>query len=186
MIPKTLRIETRRQIHSAAVLLGIAGLAAAAWAADGLDVRLGLWEMTVTTSQRGTPQLSEESKKNMTPEQRAKLQAALQANVAKGPHSFVTKTCVRAEDLKNGSLRIGGDGDEDSQCRYQISAQSKTLQEATASCTGDPPRTSKLRAQATDREHMAGTIETVAGTGQSTVQFKARWLATSCAGADDE
>lgn len=185
MIPKFLRLATWRTVHSA-VLLGISGLAAAAWAADGLDVRLGLWEMSITTAQRGTPQLPDSSLKNMTPEQRAKLQAALQKNAAAGPRTFTTRTCVRAEDLKNGSLKVGGDEDEESQCRYQVTAQSKTLQEATANCASDPPRTSKMRVAATDREHMSGTIDTVAGTGQASVKFSAKWLNTSCAGADDE
>lgn len=186
MIPKIPRIATRRQVGTT-MLLSPAGMAAAAWAADSLDVRLGLWEMSITTTQRGTPQLSESALKDMKPEQRAKLMAALQKNAAAGPRTFTTKTCVRAEDIKNGTFRIGGDeDDEESQCRYQVSAQTKTLQEATANCASDPPRTSKLRVQATDREHMSGTIDTVAGTGGANVKFTGKWLATSCAGADDE
>jgi hypothetical protein len=83
------------------------------WAADGitpLNVKEGLWEMTVTHSMSGMPAmpaLPPEALAKMTPEQRAQVEAAMKG----GPSTDVRKECITKEKLEKHSAFSNNRGD---------------------------------------------------------------------------
>src|SRR5208282_5648055 len=83
------------------------------WAADSitaLDVKEGLWEMTVTHSMSGmpaTPNIPPDVLAKMPPEQRARVEAAMKG----GPSTDVRKECITKEKLEKHSAFSNNRGD---------------------------------------------------------------------------
>ncbi len=166
------------------LLTSLGACVAVAFAADGLDVKTGLWEMTFVTDLRGSLMTNAQLEK-LTPAQRAKVAATEREQAAKGPQTWTDKTCLTAQDLAQGAFRSGDDKD-DPDCKYTITAQTRTLQEGKMACSGDTPRTSQMRIEAQGRERIKGFV--VGGTerGKLSLQVSGRWLSASCAGADED
>jgi hypothetical protein len=165
-------------------LSGILLAASLAWAAEGLNVRTGLWQMTYLTQFAGTPTMPKETLDKLTPEQRARL-AAAQRNVPKtGPQSSTEKTCVTAKDLQEGAFRADA-SDTENKCTYKMTAQTATLQQGSSSCNGGK-NTGQIRIEALSREKVRGRMS-MAGPGfSSDIQVSGQWLSASCAGADED
>ncbi|MFO1425789.1 MAG: DUF3617 domain-containing protein [Steroidobacteraceae bacterium] len=174
----------RRRAAPAVALFAIATAAALA-AGAALNLRTGLWEITYTVATQGAPAMPAEVLARMTPEQRARLEAAQRARANQGPRTHTVKSCVTPQDIKGGAFRAQDDKD-DPHCSYHITAQTATLQEGTMSCTGETPRTMAIRVEAADAGHMKGTMKGSAGKAQIDMRMEGRWIAASCAGADDE
>src|SRR5579862_2371589 len=82
-----------------------AGMLAAHAAQDTahLNVKLGLWEMAMNPKVSGdVPSIPEEQLKNMTPEQRAKVEAAMQGMMANLNKPKLMKECMTPEKLSKG------------------------------------------------------------------------------------
>src|ERR1035441_6170576 len=98
-----------RRVHvKTRILLVVSFLAPlAGWAADPvpMDIKLGLWESTITTQMSGMPALPPELLSKLTPEQRAKMEAAMGRGGA-SPKT-TTRHCVTKETL-NQALSFGG------------------------------------------------------------------------------
>src|SRR5690348_9441337 len=80
---------------------GILGVASAQ-AGSTLNVKLGLWEMTTMGEVSGAPPIPPEALARMTPEQRARMQAAMTASLAQQNKPKVRKYCVTQKDLERG------------------------------------------------------------------------------------
>ena len=65
-----------------------------------LDVKTGQWETTVSGQTTGMPPIPDSVLNQLTPEQRAKMQAAMQAN--SGAKSTLSKHCMTQQDLQKG------------------------------------------------------------------------------------
>jgi hypothetical protein len=167
------------------VLVACLGATPPARAADGLDIKVGLWEATMISNRSGAPPIPPAALAKLSPEQRARIQAAAQKEAAAGPKTHVYKSCVTTQDLKEGAFRADDEDDDGAACTHQLVSQTKTLQQASMSCTGEVPRTSTLRVEALDREHVKGVVQGTAGPSTFSMQLSARWLGADCAGADD-
>ncbi len=83
------------------------------WASDAimpLNVKEGLWEMTVTHSMTGmpaTPNIPAEALAKMPPEQRARIEAMLKG----APSTDVRKECITKEKLEKHSAFSASRGD---------------------------------------------------------------------------
>ena len=78
-----------------------------AWAADkiqSLNLKVGLWEVTHTTSLTGTPPIPQEMLAKMTPEQRAKFEERMKARAAAPPKTHTEKSCITQKDLDKDTL----------------------------------------------------------------------------------
>jgi len=65
-----------------------------------LNVKLGLWETTVTHSTSGMPGIPEDALAKMPPEQRARMEEMMkQKGIGGGPATTVTKSCITREKL---------------------------------------------------------------------------------------
>ncbi|MGA3090760.1 MAG: DUF3617 domain-containing protein [Terriglobales bacterium] len=91
----------------------IVGLVSTLWAADNiapLNVKLGLWEVTVTHSMTGmpaAPSLPPDALAKMPPEQRARIEAMMGGK----PSTDVRKECVTREKLEQHSAFSNNRGD---------------------------------------------------------------------------
>jgi hypothetical protein len=153
-------------------------------AADGLDVKTGLWEMTYTSDIQGSfvPQATLDQ---MTPAQKAQLAAAARKQAAQGPRTWTEKTCVTAKDLKAGAFRAPDDQD-DPDCKFTMKSQTRTLQEGSTVCGGAEARRGDMKIEAQGRDRIKGSITVASKGGNLSMQLAGKWLSDSCAGADDD
>jgi hypothetical protein len=168
-------MRTRIGLGAALLAVPLLGLAA-----DSLDVKLGLWEVSIVTDAQGIS-MPKGVLDKLPPDRRAKFMAEMKKN--EGRRTTVDKSCVTAEDIRQGAFRA--EEDKDPACKTKITAQTRTLQEATVVCTGEEPRTSHIKIQATDREHITGTVDNTTEHGKLHVQMSGKWIGASCAGVDD-
>ena len=162
--------------------LALIGLACAASADEKLDIRTGAWEVTATTQMSGMP-LSDEMLGQMTPEQRAEIQAAMRAETAKGPQTEVTRECITTEDVERPFQSASGED-----CKQTIVRTTRTTQEARLVCTGEHKGEGLLRVNAPNPETMTATLDLRAGDGPDAFtiksQMKGRWLSAQCEDED--
>jgi hypothetical protein len=147
-------------------------------AGTGLDIKTGLWTVTMTSDVQGSL-IPAAALARMPPAQRAKVEASMKARSAQGPSSHTTQSCVTPRDLEQGAFRADDD-DKDSKCVYKITSQSATTQEASMICTGEERRTGKVKFDALGREHVKGEIHMVGENGQVNVQLDAKWQGAKC------
>jgi hypothetical protein len=165
---------------SSLIVAGLA-LAALAFAAERLNVKTGLWEITAITVTQGVPPMPAEVLSKLTPEQRAKLEGVFQSSAAK-PHTHTSKECVTEEDLAQPFS-----ANDDKNCVSTVVKSTATSQEVDVSCGGEIGGKGKLRVQTPTPESMTGDFEIQAGNGDEPMtiktQLKGRWLGASCKGA---
>jgi hypothetical protein len=152
-----------------------------ALAADSMDVRPGLWQMSMTVQSQGS-MIPQSALDQMPKERRDQVMAQMAARA--GPHTTTSKSCVTAEEIRKGAFSDIG-ADDHGNCKLTITSGTKTLQEGTQVCTGDSPRTSHIRMEMLGREQLKGTMETATPNGKVTVQMAGKWMAATCT-KDDE
>lgn len=85
------------------ILLSVFCLSASVVLAGGdikpLNVKTGLWQVTMTTNMTGLPPISPEVLKQLTPEQRSKLEESMKARASQGPQKRTYKHCMTQQDL---------------------------------------------------------------------------------------
>ncbi len=175
------RVRRIAAFGSLTLTLTLASLAASA--AEPLNVKLGLWEMSTTTATSGSmipPALLAQ----MSAEQRARIEAAMKQRAAGGSHTSSSKTCVTREDLLRGSVNAGKDEDQKN-CTYRVVTQTATRMETHFHCTGEGAREGEMKMEAVSPEQLKGAIQVTTPNGKVTVQLAGRWLGSSCAGAED-
>ena len=151
---------------------------------DGLNLTPGLWELTYTTGVSGFV-LPQSATDQMTPEQKARTAAALKKLETAGPRTHTVKNCITAKELKEGTFTAHED-EPGENCRNTIVTQTATKQELSVTCTGAESRNGRVLIEAVDHKHLKGVVDMASPGGKINMQLTGKWLATSCAGADDE
>lgn len=163
-----------------ASMLLIPALASAA----SLNLKPGLWEVHSTVKRNGEPPIPATLLAKLTPEQRAKLEAALKARMAQQPAESVTKTCVTEEDLKK-PIPLDPAA-KNKACKSTLVKSSRTMQEVHIECAGQQSVVGDWKFQAPDSKRMTGSMnmKISAGSNAMTVdgKFHGKWLQASCAG----
>ena len=147
--------------------------------ADSINVKVGAWEMTATTLMTGIT-VPAEALASVPPDQRAKMEEALQAYAGK-PNVHVAKTCVTKEDLdQDRLLKL----DEENQCKRNIISKSASKIVFEQTCEAPGPSRSTVVIEARTSESIAATMDMVQadGSGKVHVDINGRWLGTSCEG----
>ena len=168
----------------ARILLVVAFLAPlAGWAADPvpMDVKLGLWESTVTT-QMGMPALPAELLAKLTPEQRAKMEAAMQGRGGGGSRTDSTKHCMTKETLSE-ALSLGENKSQN--CKRTLVSSTGAKQVIHVECASATMTTSgDLQFEAVNRETIKGSMVMNAGQGgrgmSTKMEFTSKWLGADC------
>jgi hypothetical protein len=158
---------------------------AAAWAAQPtpLNIKTGEWEATMTNETSGQLPIPQELLDKMTPEQRAKMEAAMKARGMQGPRTTVNKHCVKKEDLDKPFAN------ENKSCKENVLTSSATKQEVHMECeVGGGRQVGTLKLEALDSSTVKGSMQMTASNAGRTMNvnstFSAKWLGPACTESD--
>lgn len=156
-----------------------ASLALAAGKYQPLNVRLGTWETTFTSSVSGAPPIPQEMLDKMTPEQRAKFDAAMGKMASGTPRTRTSKSCLTKEKLEKDPFN------DRKSCTETVLNSTSSKMEIQEVCTEEDAKTdSRIRIEATDSENVKGWVQTiVTGSGKTmniNGTFTSKWLGAAC------
>lgn len=162
----------------AAVISGFLLVALQAAAETPLAVNAGLWEIVSQRESGGMPQISPEALANMPPEQRAKIESALE-NQNK-PH--VSKTCLTAEQLQRGFTL--GDKKSLESCKKTVLKSTAKVLDVRIECAGERTTVGNIHYEAVNPETMNAVIDLVMSNGEKSMTMKnnmrGKWLGADC------
>jgi Protein of unknown function (DUF3617) len=153
-----------------------------ALAADNapFKVKPGLWEVTSDSERSGALPIPPEALERMTPDQRAKLEAAMQQSM--GPRHRVTKHCITQADIDKGFERMGEM--DRAQCTRTVTASASTVRAGTFTCTGMENASGTYRFEAKSTESVVGTWNATLNNSGKTMTMKnalqGKWLGADC------
>lgn len=162
----------------AGVIWGILLFAPLVAAETPLAVNAGLWEMVSQRESGGMPQIPPEALANMSPEQRAKIEATLQHH--NKPH--VSKTCLTADQLQRGFTL--GDKESLKTCKKTVLKSTSKILDVRVECAGERTTVGTIHYEAVDPETMQATIDLVMSNGKESMTMKhnmhGKWLGADC------
>ena len=172
------------RLRTPIVLLGCCCVTPLALAADKLDVKLGLWEITSTHQITGIPPMPKEWREKVTPEQRAAMETAFKKEAEKGPQTDTDRECITKQKAEQ-PFDVGDTKD----CTQKVVRTTRTTQEVHLSCNGEYTGTGVLRVATPTPETMTGTLDLQLGEGKDAMKvnstLKGRWLGPDCGDEDD-
>src|SRR5713101_3789233 len=141
-----------------------------------LNIKTGLWQVTMTTTVSGRPPIPPEALARMTPEQRAKFEAAMKARASQGPRTRTYKSCVTKENLTKDPFSEKGKS-----CTRTVLASTGSKMDVREVCVDQNGKWDMtIRIEAADSEHVTGSGHgTAAGGNNSTkisMHVTAKWI----------
>jgi hypothetical protein len=154
-------------------------------AAEQLNVRPGLWDVTQTMTTSGAPLYVE----GMTAAARENYAKTWAKDVGK-PHTDRDKQCITEKDIKE-TLLFDKSSQRGKQCTNKVSKQTSTAWAATADCKDEKTTTlSEMSFTAPSPQSFSGAMKSTMTTpnGKTLVDLKVsgKWLAASCPDAEPE
>lgn len=138
----------------------------------------------MTSQTNGMPPIPEELLSRLTPDQRAKMEAAMKARAARGPQTRVTKSCLTKDQLDK-ALTFGSEGN--TACKRTLITSSSSKQEIRFDCNDEKSNmkgTGTVHVEAINSENVKGTTQvTAAGGGNNMniqMSFSAKWVSPDC------
>ncbi len=168
------------RILSLALTATLISAAASQAATVSLNLKYGLWEITSAGTTSGVPQVPAAALANLTPAQKAKMQAAIAAAMASAgkPHTY--KSCVTAESLQRGF----SDPELSNGCTETVVSSTPTDMQVKIACTGRHPMQGTFHFQASSPEAIDGTVDMAVTEGGSAMkvnrQISGKWVAADC------
>jgi hypothetical protein len=144
-----------------------------------LAVKTGLWEVTYSRSANGEVPMPADFASRLTPEQRARYEAAMKA---KSSHTY--KSCVKKEDIDGSLLK------NDQKCDVTILKSTSTELDGKMACNMEEGMrgSGTMNVHVVDSEHTQGvTHMTMTGGGRTfntDVTISSKWIGSDCKGAD--
>ncbi len=148
-------------------------------AAQKLDVKLGLWEATTTVQMSGAPPIDTST---MTPEQRTRMQAAMEGSMMAMAKPHTVKECLTKEKLAQGTLFQ----DNKDNCKQTVLSDTTTELAFKFVCAANDGETTtgEFHFQATSPESVKGTGQMTMGRGGQSMSgastIAAKWVSESC------
>jgi hypothetical protein len=182
-----------RKLVTMAVVCGAGAMALLAQSKiTPLNVKTGLWQSTLTTYMSGTVGLPPGEAAKLTPEQRARFEAAMRQYAAEHQGRATThKSCLTQKQLNENPLENDAKDEGGTKCKGKLIRSTSSDAEIEESCADEEGASSIIHVtmHAVDREHVTGKgqITTTAGgrTMKSNISYKSQWLQSSCpAGVD--
>lgn len=165
------------------------GLAASALLAQQkvtpLNIKTGLWQSTTTITASGSLGISPEMAAQLTPEQRARMEAAANRSSSGQPHTITDKGCIQQEDLTRDPFNAGKN-DMDMKCSENLISSTSSDAEVEMSCNDSKGNTGDFHItfHATDNEHVTGTghgnINMYGHAMKSDWNMQSQWVQASC------
>src|SRR6266567_1818896 len=145
-----------------------------------LDIKLGLWEMTWTSAMTGMPPISSDVLAKMTPEQRAKMEAAFGARSGGSPTTSTHKVCITREKMDKQTAF-----DDRKNCTHTVVSSSSSKLEMKMQCTEqDSTLNGTVQVEALNSENVKGSARmAMAGGGRNlnvNSDFTSRYLGSAC------
>ncbi len=147
-----------------------------------LNVKLGLWETTVTTTMSGMPAIPDSALAQMPPEQRAKIQQMIEAQNGK---PMTTKSCLTKDKLQNSNpFQKAPQG-----CTYTVLSSTASKMEVKMECVRNGMTvSSNIMVTASDSENVKGTVHmntdssngSAANSMKMDATFTSKWAGASC------
>jgi hypothetical protein len=167
------------RLRTRIALLACCCAAPLAVAADKLDLKPGLWEITSTHHITGVPPMPKEWQEKVTPEQRAAMEAAFKKEAEKGPQTDTDRECISKKEAEQ-PFDVGDTKD----CTQKVVRTTRTTQEVHLTCTGEFKGSGVLRVTTPTPETMTGSLDLQLGDGKDAMrvksQLKGRWLGPDC------
>jgi hypothetical protein len=161
-------------------LLTCAVLAGTALAADKLNVKTGLWELTTVTSVTGMPPIPKDMLEKLSPEQRAAVEEGMQHEASRAPERQVSKECITPKDLEDPFTGSS----EEKDCKHTVVTRTATTQEIRLVCNGTPKGSGSFKVSTPTPESMTGDLNVKMGEGKEVMEIKAtvtgKWLSATC------
>ncbi len=148
--------------------------------AESLDIKTGLWEITMSTAMSGVP-IPAEALANMPAAQREKMEAAMRARSGE-MNTKTHRSCVTQEDLDRGQFIKS----EKENCKRNVVEQNARHFEAEEICGAPEPSRSHTTVAAKTPETYTATMDMAQGEGGKVhVEMSGRWIAAACSEADE-
>lgn len=150
-----------------------------------LNVKTGLWQSTTTIAVIGTLGLPPEMEAKLTPEQKARIEAARSHSAAGQPHTTTHKGCVKQEDLTRDPFNAGRNN-EQMTCKENLVRSTSSDADVELTCSDPRGNTSDFRItfHAIDQEHVTGTghgnVNMYGHTMKSDWKMQSQWIQASC------
>lgn len=146
-----------------------------------LNVKLGLWQTTVATNMSGLPAIPDSALAQLSPDQRAKIQAAMK-QVSGQP--MTTKSCMTKEKLDKSE----GFRNAPKSCTYTVVSSTSSKLEMKLTCAQNGMTiTGNVHVEAVDGENVKGSIQmnTSGNSGEGNGMnmnstFASKWLGAAC------
>jgi hypothetical protein len=154
----------------------------AAWAVDPvpMDVKLGLWETTLTNQMDISSLIPADALAKLTPDQRARMEAAMGGRG--GPRTTIAKQCITKETLNEAFSNASTA--RDLKCTRTFVTSTSTKQVVHMECTSGGVKTSSdVQVEVIDRETTKGSMvmTTVGGRGGNMkMELTSKWLGPDC------
>ncbi len=166
------------------ILIGMMLVSSAAWAQgkfQPLNVRTGLWESTTTSTTSGQMPIPAELLARLSPEQRAKMEARMNANAISAPRTrtFSSKGCETKEKLAEQPFS------NQKECKETVVNSTGSRMAMKISCEFEDVKTSgTMNIEAVSPEAVKGSGEMTSNGGGHTMTihtaFSAKWIGPSC------
>jgi Protein of unknown function (DUF3617) len=172
--------DAMRTIMSELILLS----SVAVWAGDKvqpLNVKVGLWETTMTATTSGAMPIPPEVLSRLTPEQRARMEERMKANSTGKTRTNTYKNCLTKEKLEKGPLF----GEEQKECTQTVVTSTSSKTEVRVACENENMKSSgTIQVEALSPENVKGSGQmSVSGGGHtmnSNTTFTAKWIGPVC------
>ena len=151
------------------------------FAITALDIRIGTWEVVMSTKIVGLP-IPQDALAKMPPDQRAKFEEAMKARAGR-VNTNTSRTCVTKDDLDRGDLLKS----ERENCTRKVINQTARHFEVEETCAAPEPSETHMTFDSKSPETYAATIERSQGEGgQVQVDLSGRWIEAKCAAEDED
>lgn len=152
-----------------------------------LNIKLGLWEIASESQINGAPPLSDERLSRLTPEQRARVEAALQSTMAEAAKPKLSKHCLTPEKIARG---LDVDQHDARKCERKIVTNSGSELEFTDKCAEDNGSTLlDEHFQLSGSESVSGSVHMERTNDGKTMSINrtihGKWLGASCGDIKD-
>jgi len=154
----------------------------AGWAVDPvpMDVKLGLWETTLTNQMDISSLIPADALAKLTPEQRAKMEGAM----GRGGARTTTKHCITKETINEALSNAGRGNTKDLNCTRTFTTSTSAKQVVHMECTsGNMKTSSDVQVEVIDRENTKGSmVMTSAGGrgGNMKMEWTSKFLGAEC------
>jgi hypothetical protein len=168
----------RKMIVGALLLCSLAALAADKL--QPLNVKVGLWETTMTTTTSGTMPIPADLLSRLTPEQRARMEERMKANSRENTRTNTYKSCLTKEQLEKGP-----DFGDKKQCTQTVITSTSSKAELRVVCDMQDTKASGImHVEALSPENVKGSGQmSVSGGGHTmnvNTALTGKWIGPNC------